>query len=194
MSQTSRPAGKPTTSPIPARPARTNPLTGPVIGGVFGAIVLVVLGVYALNTVLAPGPPPATVTPDALAGVKLAPAPTPPWDPQQGIVPRISLQDFKNRVDAKADMLVVDVRAEQSWASGPIPGAITLPVSEMAARIAEMPKSRDIILYCACDAEEESARAGVVLVKAGYQRVWALKGGWNAWQAAGYPMEQSATP
>jgi rhodanese-related sulfurtransferase len=190
MSQTSRrPVGKPSSRPIPARPARATPQALPLIGGVLGALILVVLGVYALNTVFAPGPPAATPTPDPLAGVPLAPAPTPPWDPDQGIVQRISLHDFKNRFDRQDDMLIVDVRPEQAWAAGHIPGAIVLPLAEMQARIAELPRNRDIIFYCACGAEEESARAGVILVKAGYTRVWALRGGWDAWLAEGYPTE-----
>jgi rhodanese-related sulfurtransferase len=195
MSQTTRrPAGKTTSRPIAARPTRRPPQALPIIGGILGALILVVLGTYALNTVFAPGPPPATATPDPLAGVPLAAAPTPPWDPDQGLVPRISLHDFKNRFDRKDDMLIVDVRNEPSWVGGHIPGAIVMPVAEMQARIAEMPRNRDIILYCACGAEEESARAGVILVKAGYTRVWALRGGWDAWLAEGYPTDPPLTP
>ena len=192
MSQTSRrPVGK-ASRPIPAR--RSMPQALPLIGGILGALILVVLGTYALNTVFAPGPPAATATPDPLAGVPLAPAPTPPWDPDQGLVQRISLLDFKNRFDRKDDMLIVDVRNEQAWMGGHIPGAIVLPVAEMQARLAEMPQNRDIILYCACGAEEESAHAGVILVKAGYSRVWALRGGWDDWLAAGYPTDPPLTP
>ena len=45
-------------------------------------------------------------------------------------------------------VLVLDVRPEDEYASGHIPGAISLPVDEIERRLAELPRDREIVAYC----------------------------------------------
>jgi len=63
--------------------------------------------------------------------------------------PRIEVADFKKDYDAKADMLVVDVRTPQQYAAGHIAGAVNIPEAEASGRLAELPKDKHIVLYCA---------------------------------------------
>jgi 3-mercaptopyruvate sulfurtransferase SseA len=45
-----------------------------------------------------------------------------------------------------------------------------------------------VVLYCSCPEDASAARGVSILMDHGYPNVFALEGGWNAWQAAGYPV------
>jgi len=64
-------------------------------------------------------------------------------------VPRIGLEELKEKLDAGADLVVVDVRSKEEFEQGHIPGAISIPYSEMKARYRELPRDKEIITYCA---------------------------------------------
>jgi rhodanese-related sulfurtransferase len=87
---------------------------------------------------------------------------------------------------------VVDVRREASYDASQrrIPGSIRIPIDDLYARINEIPRDRPVVFSCSCPSEETSSRAAVILLDRGYTDVYALKGGWNAWVVAGYPIEQ----
>lgn len=61
--------------------------------------------------------------------------------------PRISVADAKKALDAGKAVLV-DVRSAQSYQEEHAKGAISLPTSEIAARLSELPKDKQIITYC----------------------------------------------
>ena len=46
------------------------------------------------------------------------------------------------------EVVVIDVRGEKAMPRAPIPGAIRIPLSEIAARQEEIPRDRDIVLFC----------------------------------------------
>jgi rhodanese-related sulfurtransferase len=52
-----------------------------------------------------------------------------------------------------------------------------------------LPLDRDVILYCSCPNEETSAKVALQLRKMGITRVRPLKGGFDGWKEAGYPLE-----
>lgn len=49
---------------------------------------------------------------------------------------------------ATGDAVVIDVRPTPEYAAGHLPGAIHLPVEELAARLSELPPDREIVAYC----------------------------------------------
>jgi len=64
-------------------------------------------------------------------------------------VPRISLADFKKAVDA-GQVLILDVRDAGSYADGHIPGAILVPLADIAKKAPELKASKKrIVTYCA---------------------------------------------
>ena len=64
-------------------------------------------------------------------------------------VPRISLADFKKAVDA-GQVLIIDVRDAGSYADGHIPGAILVPLADIAKKAPELKASKKpIVAYCA---------------------------------------------
>ena len=64
-------------------------------------------------------------------------------------VPRINLEQLKEKLDAGADLAIVDVRSKEDFDEGHITGAISIPWEEMEARYTELPRDKEIITYCA---------------------------------------------
>jgi membrane protein DedA with SNARE-associated domain/rhodanese-related sulfurtransferase len=93
---------------------------------------------------------------------------------------RIKVTELQRMLHAGEDVVVIDVRGMAN-ADGPIPGAIRIPLSELAARHDEVPRDRDVVLFCSCPNEASAARAALLLRKYGITRVRPLEGGADAW-------------
>ncbi len=65
-----------------------------------------------------------------------------------------------------AGATLLDVRTEAEWSRGHLPGAVLVPVDELAARLGEIPRDKPVVVYCA--AGGRSAPATRELRKAGY--------------------------
>jgi rhodanese-related sulfurtransferase len=55
---------------------------------------------------------------------------------------------LRDRLDAGDDIVVVDARSAGEHAQEHIPGAISLPLSELEARMDELPRDQEIVFYC----------------------------------------------
>ena len=101
---------------------------------------------------------------------------------------RIDVSELYDLLQAGANPVVVDVRSATARALEPrgIPNALHVTLEEVAKRMAELPRDREIILYCACPSEASAARVARVLMRHGFKRVRPLTGGLDAWVAAGY--------
>ena len=86
----------------------------------------------------------------------------------------------------RAPHVVLDVRTDAEWAAGHPKGARHIPLSELAARIGELPKGEPIV--CICASGQRSARAAVLLARDGFAPVYNFTGGFAAWRAAGLPV------
>jgi membrane protein DedA with SNARE-associated domain/rhodanese-related sulfurtransferase len=104
---------------------------------------------------------------------------------------RISVDELNRQMRSDPTPLVVDVRSgtAQSLERQRIPGALHLPLQEVAQHVGKLPRDRDIILYCNCPNEASAAQAARVLMSHGFRRVRPLHGGLDAWIAAGYTVE-----
>lgn len=84
---------------------------------------------------------------------------------------------------------VIDVRTDAEYASGHVPGALHVPLSDLTPDhkvLAVMPKDEPVYFVCASGGR--SARASDMAAKAGWHAVNVL-GGTSAWVAAGNPVE-----
>src|SRR2546428_13483749 len=65
-------------------------------------------------------------------------------------IARITPEELKTRLDAGDDVMIVDLRARIDFDAEPsiIPGALHLMTEELEARHREIPRDRDIVLYC----------------------------------------------
>ncbi len=105
---------------------------------------------------------------------------------------RQSLSDFMT-LQVADRALAVDVRIEQSFRAGHIPGALNVPVYEVEARAPEILRlaaGRAIVTYCSCVHEHTSAVAAQTLAAAGAKDVSALLGGYPVWVAEGGRIER----
>jgi len=107
-------------------------------------------------------------------------------------VERTSLADFEV-LQARGTVLVVDVRNDDSFRAGHIPGAMNVPIDEVERRTTEIiarAGSMAIVTYCSCVNEHTSAMAAEMFNKAGACRATALAGGYPAWVAGGRKVER----
>lgn len=108
-------------------------------------------------------------------------------------VPRISKEDLKQRLDAGAAPVIVDVRLKYPYEHSTIklPGAIRL--HPKAFDPTSLPRDRDIVLYDSDPDEIVSAPLVAELIRRGY-RAAALKGGINDWITAKLPIDTKEAP
>lgn len=104
---------------------------------------------------------------------------------------RISVGELHGLIEDGTAPPVFDVRSQSARALDPkrIPGALHVPLRAIDWHAREMPRDRDIILYCTCPSEVSAAEAARLLMNSGFKRVRPLHGGLDAWIAAGYPVE-----
>jgi rhodanese-related sulfurtransferase len=90
--------------------------------------------------------------------------------------------------------VLVDVREDNEWDKGRIPGAIHVGRGVLEASIeSRVPqKSTPIVVYC--QSGGRSAVSADVLTKMGYTNVSSLAGGLAGYQAAGLPVDRSSPP
>jgi hydroxyacylglutathione hydrolase len=88
----------------------------------------------------------------------------------------------------KSDAVVVDVREPAEYAAGHVPHAVSIPQSELALRLDDLPRDRDLLVVC--EGGTRSVRAARFLKQTGFSRVTNLAGGTSAWRRAGLPTER----
>lgn len=94
---------------------------------------------------------------------------------------------------------IVDLRHPLDYLPDPrvLPGAVRIGPTELESMADRIPRDRDVILYCTCPSEETSAKVAMQLHKLGVTRVRPLRGGFDGWKQAGYPLHDyvdEATP
>ncbi len=99
----------------------------------------------------------------------------------------VTRSELRQRLQS-GDVTVIDVRPQQEYASGHIPGAISLPVKELDKRLDQLPNDRTVVAYCrgpycvyALDAVRTLSRHGIEAVR--------LEDGYPEWKEAGLPVE-----
>jgi ArsR family transcriptional regulator len=86
---------------------------------------------------------------------------------------------------------VLDVRPEDEFAVGHLPGALNIPLAELERRLGELPPDREVIAYCRGPYCVLSFEAVAALRARGYL-VRRLEDGYPEWKAAGLPVETVA--
>jgi len=104
---------------------------------------------------------------------------------------RITVDELRQMQEAGESPVILDLRSltELDQDSALIRGAIHMTMEEVQLRQQEIPRDRDIILYCSCPNEVSSARIALQLHRKGILRVRPLLGGIDAWKKRNYPTE-----
>lgn len=109
---------------------------------------------------------------------------------------RIDVHELARALRSERAPLVIDVRAPASRALDGriIPGARLLDPAAIEHGLADVPRERELVLYCNCPNEVSAAKAAQLLIGQGYRRVRPLLGGLDAWAAAGLVIEHAPAP
>jgi len=90
----------------------------------------------------------------------------------------ITAEDFNEKIERGDDFMLLDVRTPGEHASQAIEGSYLIPVQELSARASELPRDKEIVIYCRVG--NRSAFASAHLARLGYN-VTNLEGGILAW-------------
>lgn len=90
----------------------------------------------------------------------------------------------------RENAIVIDVRETDEFAAGHLPSARSVPASKLQERAGELEayKAQPVIVTCASGMR--SSRACSDLKKLGFERLYNLAGGVDAWVGAGYPVKK----
>ncbi|MCE8035172.1 MAG: rhodanese-like domain-containing protein [Halomonas sp.] len=88
----------------------------------------------------------------------------------------------------REDAVVVDTREANDFKAGHIAGARNIPQSRIDDRMSELEKVKDKPIIVVCKSGQASGITVAKLTKAGFTRVFKLKGGMMQWQADGLPV------
>jgi hydroxyacylglutathione hydrolase len=102
-------------------------------------------------------------------------------------VPQITAEELRARMDA-GEVEVIDVRGRAEWDAGHLPNVPNIPLGSLPDRLDEVPRGKTVVLQCQGGAR--SAIAASVLQARGIGDVVNLAGGYQAWHAAGLPVEK----
>ncbi len=133
----------------PAAQGRSNILILAIVG--IGVVIVgVILGAVLTRTpatgssaaVVPTSPPlvpPAASTP---GGLTMSSTPPPGWT-------AIKPEELKQKIDSKADILIIDVRTKEQYAQGHVKGAIFLALGDLEQQYKTVvPHDKEVVLYC----------------------------------------------
>ena len=105
-------------------------------------------------------------------------------------VKETNVADVKKRMESGEKFLLVDVREDNEWAKGHLPGAVHMGRGVIERDIEKsVPETgTKMILYCG--GGFRSALVADNLRKMGYTSVESMDGGWRGWNEAGLPTER----
>jgi len=106
-------------------------------------------------------------------------------------ISRMTVDELKAAIDRGERPFVVDLRHKLEFLVNPrtVSTAVRISPDELSLRHAEIPRDREVVLYCTCPSEATSAKVAMELKKIGITRVRPLMGGLQAWENQGYPMD-----
>jgi rhodanese-related sulfurtransferase len=107
----------------------------------------------------------------------------------RGAMEAVEADELLRRV-RKGEVTVLDVRPAEEYRAGHVPGAISIPLGELEARLKELPKSREVVAYCRGPYCVMAADAVDLLRKKGY-RAHRMEQGVLDWRARGWRLAEA---
>jgi membrane protein DedA with SNARE-associated domain len=106
------------------------------------------------------------------------------------VASRLEPEELKRQLDAGEQVYIVDLRHPLELLADPftLPSALHFSPDALAARHIEIPRDRDVVLFCTCPSEATAAKTAMTLHKLGIERVRPLRGGYDEWKRLGYPL------
>jgi rhodanese-related sulfurtransferase len=107
-----------------------------------------------------------------------------------GELQRIAPDELLAALKTDQKILVLDVRSEEEYDSGHVPGARNIPHDQLASRIEEIRvvEAERIVVYC--ESGRRAGKAAAALQQAGFENVEHLSGDMKAWRNQKLPMKR----
>jgi rhodanese-related sulfurtransferase len=90
----------------------------------------------------------------------------------------------------REDAVVIDVRDQGEYSAGHIPNARHIPLTDLTRRSTELQKHKNRPIIVCCATGNRSATAIATLKKAGFEKLFNLRGGLYEWEKAGQPVSR----
>ncbi len=135
--------------------------------------MLLLLGLLSVSMLLSACAPAAPAVP---GGPAIDPVPTLPAEQKETDMPKaeykkLSAQDAKARIDSGDALIILDVREDDEFAAGHIPGAVLLPVGQITSRAGDVLPDKDAEILLYCRSGNRSRTAAMQLIELGYTNV-----------------------
>ena len=122
-----------------------------------------------------------------LAGTLAAASPVLAGHTSAASFPTLRSDAVKRLLDVREPVVLVDMRKPTEYRAGHLPGAISLPVTELERRYREIPKGPRVILYCGCPLEEMGS-VHAFLASLGWKNHVVLEDGFDGWYKSQFPV------
>jgi len=110
---------------------------------------------------------------------------------QRNSIPSVTVREAAAQLAEKgADATLIDVREVDEFTEVRAQGAVNIPLTQLARRVAEVPGDKDVLLIC--HSGYRSMQAALYLKRQGVPRVTNVEGGTEEWENAGLPVERGA--
>src|SRR5437899_10458973 len=106
------------------------------------------------------------------------------------LVPEVSPDDGKARLDRGGRPVLLDVREREEFGQGFVPGAVSLPRGFLEMRVEETVPAKNAPIVAYCGGGTRSLLAGRILKELGYTNVVSMRGGFSAWKNQGLPITE----
>lgn len=100
----------------------------------------------------------------------------------------IDPKDLKEAIDRGEKIFILDVREKAEWDAGRIENAVHIRLTELTDNLDKLPADKKAFIVVYCKVGLRGMIALAVLRILGYENVHNLRGGLDAWIAAGYPI------
>ena len=100
----------------------------------------------------------------------------------------LSPEEASAMVEQRGDLFLLDVRTPGEYQQARLDGARLIPIDQFVKRLAEVPRDRPVLVYCAVGSR--SAQVVNYLARQGYPEIYNLYGGIYAWAQQGLPILQ----
>ena len=103
---------------------------------------------------------------------------------------RLDPKELKAMLDRDQPVYIVDLRHPLDYLPDPrtLPGAVLLSPDKLLEHCSEIPRDRDVVLFCTCPSEATAAKMALAIRKLGVYRVRPLLGGFDEWKRLNYPL------
>jgi hydroxyacylglutathione hydrolase len=97
-----------------------------------------------------------------------------------------TVQDLNRMLSSKQDVFVLDVRRENEWNEGHIEGSTRIYLGRLEKETGKLPRNKPILVICKTG--NRSSFGGSVLLREGFDPIYNVLGGIDAWKKAAYPL------